>query len=119
MLDDPRLLAALGMWGAGLGWWVGVECWRGRSREHSARMFWLHLTAPVVAIVLMAMAIGLVVTSERYRKARSRSPNPAPQQTAGSSALFVGLAGPSRGTIPGLDVRLGRYSSQQDPASST
>jgi hypothetical protein len=79
MLDDPRFLVALGCAVAGLGWWFGVEFWRGVSREHSARVFWLHLTAPPVAIVLMTTAIGLVATSDRFRKARSRAPDPALQ----------------------------------------
>lgn len=52
----PLLLAAIG-----LGWWIGVEVWRGRSQDHSARVFWLHLTAPLVAIVLQAVAIWLLV----------------------------------------------------------
>jgi hypothetical protein len=49
----------------GFGWWIGVGVWRGVSREHSARMFWLHLTSPLVGIALNPVAICLLLGSDR------------------------------------------------------
>ncbi|MGL4424396.1 MAG: hypothetical protein ACRCZF_27320 [Gemmataceae bacterium] len=46
-----------------LGWWVGVEVYRGCSQNHSARLFWLHLTAPWIAITLLVVALGLLVST--------------------------------------------------------
>jgi predicted lipid-binding transport protein (Tim44 family) len=55
----------------------------------------------LIGAMLMLVAIGLVVTSERFRKARSRSPSPARQQTAGSLAHFAGSAAPVVTSCPG------------------
>ena len=70
MTDDTRLILACALAVAAIGWWFGVETYRGFSQDHSARLFWLHLTAPVVAIGLMLVAIWLLINTERLRKHR-------------------------------------------------
>jgi hypothetical protein len=77
MTDDTRRRLSLICTVVGLAWWFGVEVWRGRSQEHSERVFWLHLTAPVVAIVLLLVAIWLLANTDRVRRARGLPPNPA------------------------------------------
>ena len=57
----------------GLGWFLGVEVWRGRTQDHSPKVFWLHLTAPLVAIVFLLVAIVLLINSERIQRARARN----------------------------------------------
>jgi len=71
MTDSARQLFALACAAASLGWWFGLVVWRGRSQEHSARVFWLHRTAPPVAIALMAVAIWLLVNTQRIQRLRS------------------------------------------------
>lgn len=68
MTDGTRQLVAGILASCGLAWWLGVEVWRGRSQEHSPRVFWLHLTAPLVAIVLFLAAIWLLGHVERLRR---------------------------------------------------
>jgi hypothetical protein len=87
MLGDWRYWLSILLAGAGLVWWLGVEVYRGRSQEHSARMFWLHLTAPVVAIVLLLVAVWLALGSERVKAARAgrRGPPAVSGATEGGS----------------------------------
>lgn len=61
MSETWRQALSLAFAVTGLGWWLGIEVWRGWSEEHSPRVFWLHLTAPWVAIVLLLVAIWLLV----------------------------------------------------------
>ena len=68
MDDDTRRWAALILTVIGLGWFFRVEIIRGNSRDDSHRMFWLHLTAPVVAIVCMGIALWLLLGMERFRR---------------------------------------------------
>ncbi len=85
MTDGTRRVLATVLAFVGLAWVVGVDVWRGRSREHSARVFWLHLTAPLVAIVLTLLALWLLINTDRVRR-------------AGGHALQHPLPG---GTLPG------------------
>jgi hypothetical protein len=59
MTDDTRYLVAISCFVLGLAWWLGEKVWRCFSREDSARMFWIHLTAPLVGIILMGAALWL------------------------------------------------------------
>ncbi|MBA3313345.1 MAG: hypothetical protein M3552_14860 [Planctomycetota bacterium] len=61
-MSDIRLWLALGLLAFGVGWVVVVGIYRGWSRDHSTRMFWLHLTAPVVCIVLELLALWVILT---------------------------------------------------------
>jgi hypothetical protein len=65
MSDGTRLLVSGVLFVAAFAWYFGVEIWRGRSQEHSARVFWLHLTAPLIAIALLLVAIWVLVNTER------------------------------------------------------
>lgn len=68
MDHHTRLLIGFGLGVLGFAWFVVIKVWRGRSRDHSARMFWLHLTAPLVAIVLLVVGLTLVAaTLEKVR----------------------------------------------------
>lgn len=73
-MNGAHVWLAVGLAATGMAWWLGVELWRGRSQEHSARVFWLHLTAPLVAIVLMAAAIWLLAVNVRERVQRHSAP---------------------------------------------
>jgi hypothetical protein len=75
--DSSRRVLALILAAVAFGWWLGVEVWRGSTQEHSARAFWLHLTAPLVAIVLLLAAIWLLVNTEKLRRIRGVAPNAA------------------------------------------
>ena len=100
MTDGTRQVLSLSCVLVGLSWFFGVEVWRGWSQEHSARVFWLHLTAPVVAIVLTILAIWLLIDTDLLRRARGLPPHPALQRTRPSAAIpgFTGiiLGGPVR-----------------------
>jgi hypothetical protein len=48
-------------------------------------MFWLHLTAPLVAIALFLVAMWLLVNTERLRRHRGLARNQALQQTPGAA----------------------------------
>ena len=67
MTDDTRFIVSGVLAVAGLGWWLGVEIWRGGSQDHSTRMFWLHLTSPFVAIAFLATAFCLIFGSDKFR----------------------------------------------------
>jgi hypothetical protein len=56
--------AAIGI--AAFGWWLGVDLWRGDSQKSSNRMFWLHVTAPMVAIVLLSASFVILAGPERF-----------------------------------------------------
>lgn len=60
MTDAEWVRVALALKLIGVSWWFGVEFYRGWSRDHSRRMFWLHLTACPIAIVMMTAALILV-----------------------------------------------------------
>jgi hypothetical protein len=62
MSADLRLWLAFTLFAVGLAWVVGVGVIRGRSRSHSAITFWLHLTAPLVCIILELIALALILT---------------------------------------------------------
>jgi uncharacterized protein YlaI len=83
MTDDTRQLLATVCGMVGLAWWLGVEVWRGVSRKDSARVFWIHLTAPIIAIILMAAALWLLISAERVRRSH------APHQFRPESAMVL------------------------------
>ena len=45
----------------GIAWWVFVEVIRSRSRSHSKALWWLHVTAPLVAAACVGVGIWLLV----------------------------------------------------------
>ena len=59
MNDRTQYLLALFV--AGFAWFAAIRVWRFFSLEHSRRMFWLHLTAPIIGSVLMVVGLILVV----------------------------------------------------------
>jgi hypothetical protein len=61
-----RLVVSVALCVAAFGWWLGVELWRGVSQKSSSRMFWLHVTAPMVAIVLLSAAFVILAGPERF-----------------------------------------------------
>lgn len=63
MDHHTRLLIGFGLGVMGFAWFVVIKVWRGQSRDHSARMFWLHLTAPLVAMVLLVVGLALVAAT--------------------------------------------------------
>ena len=95
MMTDARLVASIALAATGVGWWLGVEIWRGWRREHSARVFWHHLTAPVVAIVLLSAAIVFALKSETMRIARNRKPMGSVERAGkvNSGGAILGRAG--------------------------
>ena len=72
MTATERLQIAITLVFIGVGWWFGVEIHRGRSQDHSRRMFWLHLTACPIAIVLMIA--GALVLAYRLGQKRAAPP---------------------------------------------
>ena len=68
MDDGWRRVVCLILMAAGLVWWFGVELYRENSRDHSRRMFWLHLTAPIVSILLSGIGLWLVLGSSRFQR---------------------------------------------------
>lgn len=68
MTDYQRQVICFALWVVGMGWFLGVKLYRGNSQDHSRRMFWLHLTAPMIAIVLMTVALVVMVGSDRFQK---------------------------------------------------
>ena len=55
----------------GLSWWVVIEVWRGRSASNHPRMFWLYLTAPLIAIILVLISIWLILETDYIRGVRA------------------------------------------------
>ena len=84
MTDTTRQILAFALAVAGLAWFLWVETWRGRSTEHSARVFWLHLTAPLVAILLLVLAIWLLINTDAIRRSRNLPENEAPSEAPAS-----------------------------------
>lgn len=65
MTDHTRIMLSGVLFVLALAWCFGVEVYRGCSRNHSAWLFWLHLSAPVVAIVLQLIGLWLLLRTER------------------------------------------------------
>lgn len=71
MPDDTRFIVAAGLTVAALARWaVGEFVLGGEPLRQSAARFWLRLTAPLVAIVLLAAAMLVVINTERLCRAR-------------------------------------------------
>ena len=77
MTDDTRVAVGTLLFVLGFGWFLGVEVHRKFTRNDSPRLFWLHLTAPLVAIVLMLVALWLVINTDRIRRQRGLAFNQA------------------------------------------
>ena len=54
MTDGLRFIAA------GIAWWIVIEVIRGRSQSQSKGLWWCHITAPLVAAVLVAVGVWLI-----------------------------------------------------------
>jgi hypothetical protein len=67
--DRTQLVVAAILIALGLAWLITISIWRSYSLEQSARMFWLHLTAPLVAILFMLAGLALAVDRVREHKA--------------------------------------------------
>ena len=70
MSEPTRMLLAGVATVLGLGWFLAVEVWRGRTQDNSSKVFWLHLTAPLVAILFLVVAMVLMLNSDRVQRAR-------------------------------------------------
>ena len=68
MTEDIRPILSGGLFLAGLGWFVAVDLYRGRTQRDSHWLFWLHLTAPVVASVFMILALWMMIGSLRMKQ---------------------------------------------------
>jgi len=44
----------------GVAWWIVIEVIRGRSESQSKGLWWLHITAPLVAAVAVGLGIWLI-----------------------------------------------------------
>ncbi len=44
----------------GAAWWIVIEVIRSRSQSQSKGLWWLHITAPLVAAVCVALGIWLI-----------------------------------------------------------
>jgi hypothetical protein len=81
-VDDSTRVAIGGvLFVAGFAWFAVIKVWRFFSLEHSARMFWLHLTAPVVGSALMLAGVLLVATSDRLQHRNAAEPGVAPARS--------------------------------------
>ena len=68
MTEDIRPILSGILFLAGLGWFVAVDLYRGRTQGDSHWLFWLHLSAPVVASVLMILALWLTIGNVRMKQ---------------------------------------------------
>ena len=44
----------------GVAWWVVIEVVRSRSQSQSKGLWWLHITAPLVAVACVGLGIWLI-----------------------------------------------------------
>ncbi len=54
MMDGLRFIVL------GVAWWIVIEVIRGRSKSQSKGLWWLHITAPLVAVVCLGFGIWLL-----------------------------------------------------------
>jgi len=54
MMDGLRFIVL------GVAWWIVIEVIRGRSESQSKGLWWLHITAPLVAAVAVGLGIWLI-----------------------------------------------------------
>ncbi len=54
MMDGLRFIAL------GIAWWIVIEVIRGRSQSQSRGLWWLHITAPLVAVACIGLGIWLL-----------------------------------------------------------
>ncbi len=54
MMDGFRFIAL------GIAWWIVIEVIRGRSQSQSRGLWWLHITAPLVAVACIGLGIWLL-----------------------------------------------------------
>ena len=57
MSQPNAILIAAACYVFAIVYFFGIQIWRGRSRSHSQVIFWLWVTAPLVSIVFMLLAI--------------------------------------------------------------
>ncbi|MHC4514260.1 MAG: hypothetical protein ACYTGW_11955 [Planctomycetota bacterium] len=54
MMDGLRFIVF------GIVWWIVIEVVRGRQKSHSRSLWWLHVTAPLVALACIGLGIWLI-----------------------------------------------------------
>ncbi len=54
MMDGLRFI------GLGVAWWIVIEVIRSRSGSQSKGLWWLHITAPLVAVACIGVGIWLM-----------------------------------------------------------
>jgi len=81
--DSTRLAVGGGLFAAGFAGFAAVKVWRFFSLEHSSRMFWLHLTVPLVGSALMLAGLLLVATSDRLQRPKTAESAPPARSAEG------------------------------------